>query len=119
MKSIPTSDLQDGMIFDKAVYIDPGASVRNFRMPTITDAAAGTQMPRSGSSTFNGTTGRVITHNVTSTGNGATYKVQVTPTATIAGHWYITKASNSFTVYSTESGDAGAFDWTVLEDAEL
>jgi hypothetical protein len=64
-----------------------------------------------GASTFNGTTGRVITHNLANT----TYRVAITPTATLLGRWYVTKGSSSFTVFSTDAADAGAFDYVILE----
>lgn len=66
-----------------------------------------------GSSTFNGSSGRVITHNLGSTA----YAVCVTPTADTeakAGEIYAVKAANTVTVYNSGTF-TGAFDYIIME----
>jgi len=66
-----------------------------------------------GSSTFNGVTGRVITHNIGSTD----YAISITPTADTeakTGEVYVTKAANTVTVHNTGTY-TGAFDYMVME----
>jgi len=66
---------------------------------------------KSGSSTFNSTTGRTIAHTV---GNTA-FEISITPTANPGGYlgevWVI-KAANTFTVYNSGSSTVG-FDWVL------
>lgn len=69
-----------------------------------------------GSSTMNGTTGREIAHKLQNDGDGA-YRVMVTPTASVDGRVYITKDDLKFTVYSTDAGDSGAFDWMIMQES--
>lgn len=102
----------------RAWYIDPAAAVKNFRAETVDDHALTTKIQRSGNSTLNGTTGRVITHNVAGDVNVNQYKVVIIPTATYLGRLYVVKVSNSMTVYSTDAADAGAFDWVMIEDGQ-
>ena len=74
---------------------------------------AGTGGGTFGSSTFNSTTGRTITHNVGST----TFAVSITPAAATSGtlgEIYYTKTSSNFTVYNTGSF-TGAFDYILVK----
>jgi hypothetical protein len=65
-----------------------------------------------GSHTFNGTTGRIVGLDYANNG-GPSYHVRITPTAPIAGRWYVVKEWFRFTVYSTDAADAGSFDWEI------
>lgn len=89
-------------------------SIHNMRSFGNTESSINTAQPKAGSSAFNGTTGQTISHNI---GIDTTYQVSITPTATLAGRWYVKKKATSFTVYSTEAADAGAFDWAIVQDA--
>ena len=76
-------------------------------MDPTTSAAAG-------SATFNGTTGRVITHNYFNT----KYLLSITPEAALAGSYYVVKAANSFTVFSTSAADTTqAFEYIIHSQA--
>ena len=70
----------------------------------------------SGSDTFNGTAGRVIPYQLKAGGSG-TEIISITPTAALAGRWYIAKGNQSFTVFSTDSSDTGTFDWLVARES--
>jgi len=65
---------------------------------------------RVGSSTFNSTTGRVLTHSIGDTN----YIVQVTPTANPGAgfYFYVTKANDTATIY-TNSGVSSTFDFRI------
>jgi hypothetical protein len=66
-------------------------------------------------STYNGPTGRVITHNY----GHQNYIVIVMPTATPGGNLgevYYTKANNTVTIYNSGSF-RGAFDYVILPHA--
>lgn len=68
-----------------------------------------------GSSTFNGTAGRVISHGL----GTADYAVSVTPTAETGGtlgEFYVKKDANAFTVCNTGSF-RGGFDYVIFRRA--
>jgi len=69
---------------------------------------------KKGSSTFNSTTGRVITH---TGGASSEYTVIITPIANPAGNLgevWVAKGNNTMTVYCSGSNNTTAFDWMVL-----
>lgn len=81
----------------------------------LSETVSGGVTALTGSSTFNGTAGRVISHTLGSTG----YVVAVTPLADTAGtlgEFYVSKAADSFTVYNTGSF-RGSFDYAVMKGA--
>jgi len=75
----------------------------------ISPAGSGGSAAVIGSSTFNGTTGRAITHSVGST----SFSVAIIPTADpggTLGYIYVAKTTTNFTVYNTGSF-IGNFDY--------
>ena len=102
----------------KSVYYSPAVSV-NVKVANNNYENGDITRPNKnylfGSSTFNGTTGRTINMDWRSSG-GTGYRVAITPTATYAGRFYVTKAGSSFTVFSTDNADTGAFDWVILQE---
>ncbi len=82
----------------------------------ITGGAGVGVLHRKGSSTFNGPTGRVITHNL----GHVNYVVNITPTADTEGYlgeWWVSKSSNSFTLFNSGSATT-SFDYVIEEIEE-
>ena len=103
-----------GTGYSRSIYNEAGNTARVHVSPG--EYYAGNVRETCGSSTFNGTTGRVITHQLR-TGAGI-YRVIITPIAPVAGHIHVDKGTNfQFTVYSTEAADTGAFDWMMFQEA--
>jgi hypothetical protein len=68
------------------------------------------QLIRSGSSTFNGSNGQTITHNLAT----LDYRVAVTPSGAPQvglGDIWVQKTANSFTVFCDSVTEVNAFDW--------
>jgi hypothetical protein len=111
-----------GNSFDNAATKDVAhrASISSFITDVVFHAsnvsAYNPAFTRFGSSTFNGTTGRVLTHNLGQSGTRR-YQVVVMPQAAHAGRIYQTKGTDTVTIKSTDAADTGAFDYQFIREA--
>lgn len=71
----------------------------------------------SGASTFNGTTGQSIAHNMGATAYNVAVVATADPNGDLGEVW-VSKGTTSFTVYNT-GGFRGAFDWVLVDEAPV